>query len=143
MNKWIKAASLGGLTGIRSVSGLRAAGNAYGYGRFNAWFGRMLFAESVMDKLPFMPSRSNPLLLVGRGTFGGLAGSGVARGKLRVTPERLLLGVVGAVSAIGASIACARMRNRLVKRSRVASTAMALGEDAVVLITSRKRRLAA
>lgn len=141
MNQWIKAASLGCLTGMRSSAGLRSAGHAYGYEHLNPWFSRMILAEAMMDKMPFMPSRATPIPLIGRGAVGALAGSGVVIGRGRAR-ERLMFGAVGAASAVLAAIVFAGLRSKIARKSRIASTLIGVAEDAVVITASRRIRAA-
>lgn len=138
MNKWARAASMGAVTGIRSAAGLRIAADSYSLGRFRPWVSRMLWAEAAMDKMPFMPARTQAVSLVGRGLLGGLAGASIDGRESERAKDRLLLGAVGAASAVAATFAACRLRQSLGRRSRIAGAAMGVAEDVVVAAVTRR-----
>ena len=136
MNKWIKAANLGAMTGLRSTAGLRAAGRHYELGAYRSWFDRMLWVESACDKLPWMPARTQSVSLVGRGVLGGVAGSGVDRQGGR--KERAYLGALAAVSALATTYAASRLRRRIARSGWWMNGVAGLLEDVIVAAVSRR-----
>jgi uncharacterized membrane protein len=136
MNDWIKAASLGMITGVRSTAGLRAVGRHYLLDRYQPWLGRLAWAESAFDKLPWIPSRTQAVSLVGRGVLGAAAGANVRPGADRA--QRALLIAVGAASAIAATYAFCGVRRAVGKRGRIAGTVAGFAEDALVEAVRRR-----
>jgi uncharacterized membrane protein len=122
-----KAVVVGAITGIRSTAGLKQIFDQSKIVKIIALF------ESVGDKLPFTPARTQVVSLLARAGLGGFAAA-LFDDKRR---ERLLLAAVGATSAIGFTIAITRIRTRLGEKSRVAGTAFGFAEDGAVACAGR------
>jgi uncharacterized membrane protein len=85
-------------------------------------------AEAVADKLPFMPSRTQPFSLVWRAITGGVSGAALCASKKR---SPLLGAVIGSLAAVGASYAAYEVRKRAAKTLRVPDAVIAVAEDAL------------
>ena len=146
------SALLGAVTGLRSLGGLSTvtsargrAGAAAGESRLErvlsdpAVTGAIKWAaagEMVADKLPNIPSRTEPIALAGRAVFGALVGALVARRRDR---SMLLPALVGATAAGAAAVAATRLRLGLIRRG-VPNVAIGLAEDALVVAARRTLR---
>lgn len=146
------ALALGALTGIRSTAGLAAVaaaraprGESAGETAAERWIAepaveaglRMAAAgEAMLDKVPSVPPRTDPLPLAGRAVLGGLAGSLLARRRGGpVIPSALLAG--GA--AVAVAVAATRFRRRLTDRG-IAGPLVGVGEDVTVFAGGRLLR---
>ncbi|MFL5814079.1 MAG: hypothetical protein ACJ763_10925 [Bdellovibrionia bacterium] len=127
-----KAAIVGGITGIRSTAALSQIFDRNGVVR------TVTFLESVADKLPFIPARTQVMSLLGRAGFGGYAASLLADEKRK----RLTYATVGALSAIICTFAATQIRTRLGAKSRIANTALGFAEDGIVSWAGRSLRAA-
>jgi uncharacterized membrane protein len=99
-------------------------------------------AEAVADKLPFMPSRTRPVPLIGRAISGGFTGAAICSSKKRPV---WIGAVIGAAAAVGAAYGAYELRRRAVKKLNAPDAVLALAEDAVVaamgfVAVSRLRR---
>jgi uncharacterized membrane protein len=86
----------------------------------------LALGELLADKLPFVPSRSQPAPLLFR------AGSG-AFSALRLAPggDRRVVGVLGAAGAIAGAILFERLRRSVVQNTPIPDFIVALAEDAL------------
>jgi uncharacterized membrane protein len=85
--------------------------------------------EIVVDKLPFLPSRTDPRPLIGRMFAGGVSGAAT----LREAGKPVVLGVlVGAISALVGSYVFYWLRRETGKALHVPDPVVAVAEDAAV-----------
>jgi len=141
---YTEAAALGALTGIRSTAGpaavgeLSNAGLIAGEGSPLAWFNhegvgkvlRLLVAgESIADKLPFIPARTEAGPLAARAIGGGLSGAAVCAAAKR---PWWIGALIGAGAAVGASFAATKLREYATKQHDVPDRVIGVIEDAVV-----------
>lgn len=87
-------------------------------------------AELLVDKLPVIGARTEPLPLLARAVAGGVAGAASAEllGRAKTLPV-----LVGAGAAfVGAHVAY-HLRRRIRRKADVADTVVAIAEDAVIL----------
>lgn len=89
----------------------------------------MALGELALDKLPQLPDRTRPDILVGRTVSGALGGAGYARVRGGPVLPSALLGATGAVAA---AYGLNRARRSLTQRTPLPGAAVALAEDAVV-----------
>lgn len=156
----ILSAGLGAVSGIRSMAGLaflshhlsrKAAGDGlvaskiqrsierriggrigpfFTSRRFTAVVSLMAAGEMVADKLPFMPSRTEPEPLFGRAVFGGLSGWLVAR----YTGGDAVRGTAaGAAAAVAAAAVFTTIRRRVAENESAPDWVVAAAEDVLVL----------
>ncbi len=85
-------------------------------------------AEFVADKLPGIPARTRPALLVARAVSGGLCGAAVCAANKRPVAAGALLGVAGAVGGAYAGYALRRKLSR-----KMPDRAVAAMEDAITV----------
>jgi uncharacterized membrane protein len=130
-NEWVKAATIGALTGVRSMAAVRAALPGRRLARSAAW------AESVADKLPFIGARTQPLSLVARAALGGWAASAIA-GAREDRGRKLALAAVGAAAAVGTTYAICGARTWVAAQGRLRSLAAGLAEDGLVSWLGRR-----
>lgn len=147
-----RVAGLGALTGMRSMApGAVLAEHVNGERRWlprrrstskrmlssrrvTAALGLLALGESVADKLPFVPARTEPVSLIGRAAFGGAIGAAVAD----MTGARSLLSaLVGAGAAVAGAAAAYHGRRWLNRRIGVPDPAVGLLEDALVYAAGR------
>jgi uncharacterized membrane protein len=128
----LRAAALGGATGLRSTVGISGLAWRRSDGR-SARFERMaaalaLAAELVIDKLPTTPSRLDPKPLAGRALFAGVGGAVLARSQH--APAFAAMAI-----AAGAALTSARVGHdtRVASARRMPDTALAAIEDAVAI----------
>lgn len=151
LNTTWKAAGLGAISGLRSMSGPAAVSRAASNGDLDN-LGDTPFAalgsygiplaltvlaagEMIGDKLPSVPSRTSPPPLLGRVASGALVGATLfAAGERRPVAGAAL----GAVSAFGAAYAGEYLRAYAVSKTDVPDLAAALVEDGVVLLAARQ-----
>lgn len=141
-----KALELGAISGLRTTSGpafVSRAASRDGLdlgGTRHAFLGSprlskallvMALGEIVADKLPTTPSRTLLPSLLGRAASGGLVGAAlfVSEGR-RAT----MGGALGSSAAVAAAFAGERLRALLVEKTGLPNPAVALAEDAVVLL---------
>lgn len=127
MNRYLRAALLGAVSGMRSTAAPLAAQWAkHGHppvGNAVAFVG-----EAVADKLPFVPSRLQAGPLVGR---AGAAIYGVRR--FNGTPASPVKDAVAVVSALASAFAFSRLRGYAAKQGPKTAFAAAFAEDAICL----------
>ena len=145
-----KALGLGAISGLRSASGPAFVSRAAARGDMDlggtglAFLGSPLLAkaltvmqigETVGDKLPFAPSRSNIMPLVGRAISGGLVGAAAYVSADR----RALAGVLlGSSAAVATTFVGEGLRGLVVEKTGLPDLAVALAEDAVVLLVGSR-----
>lgn len=90
----------------------------------------MAAGEMAADKLPNIPSRTEPAPLIGRAALGALSGYTVAdyRGG-----NKLAGALLGAFSAVGTTFFFYRIRKEVAERTSIPDFIVAGMEDAVVL----------
>jgi uncharacterized membrane protein len=85
--------------------------------------------EMAVDKLPFLPSRTEPQGLIGRMFAGGVVGAAV----LREAGKPMVLGIlIGASSALVSSFAFYLLRRETGKALHLPDPIVAVAEDAAV-----------
>lgn len=89
--------------------------------------GLLAAAELIVDKMPNVPNRVDPALLLGRIAAGALVGVAIGR---RARRHRGKLAVIGGLIAFASTHASFRMRRALGKR--IPPLAAALVEDGIV-----------
>ncbi len=141
-----KALGLGAISGLRSLSGPALVSRAASRGGLDLGGTRLAFlgsprlskallvmalGELVGDKLPTTPSRTARPPLLGRAATGGLVGAAlfVSEGRRATTGAAL-----GSSAAVAAAFAGERLRALLVEKTNLPDPAVALAEDAVVLL---------
>ena len=141
-----RALGLGALSGVRSMSGpavlastLERHGKDVISGRKLGFpLGRVLTllaaGEFVADKLPFTPARTMPPSLVARTFSGAFVGLATARKR----EARLAPTLVGAAAAAASTFASYHLRRLATQRSKRLGYGMAVAEDALALLASRK-----
>lgn len=93
--------------------------------------------EMVMDKTPFVPSRTNPGPLGGRMAFGALAG--LAIGMLGAGAGARVLGALtGALAAAAGAYGGNAYRSGVTKATGLPDLPVALVEDAAAVLLARK-----
>jgi uncharacterized membrane protein len=141
-----RALLLGVVAGMRSQLPVALLGFESHRGRFDpgrGWLARRLAstggmaatvlasaAEIVGDKLPVVPSRTRPGPFAGRVAIGALAGAAVYR---EAHGPVVAGAVAGAVAAAGSTLAFARARAALGRRTPLPDPAWGAGEDAVAV----------
>lgn len=146
MSAYRRTLSLGAISGLRSMSGPAfvslAASNGnldlegtplafLGSSRLSKVIVVMELGELVGDKLPKTPSRSALPPLLGRAASGALVGAAVfvSEGRRATTGAAL-----GSTAAIVAAFAGERLRALAVEKTGLPDPAIALAEDATVLL---------
>ena len=141
-----KALGLGTISGLRSTSGPAFVSRAASRGGLDLGGTRLAFlgsprlskallvmalGEIVGDKLPAAPSRTALPPLLGRAASGGLVGAAlfVSEGRRAATGAAL-----GSSAAVAAAFAGESLRSLLVEKTGLPNPAVALAEDAVVLL---------
>lgn len=150
-NLALRAAGLGAIAGLRSMAAPAALSRAAAAGRIGglsdtpfAVLGSskvstlLTFFEAgelIGDKLPMTPSRTSAPPLLGRAASGAVAGAA-----LFVSSERRAAtgGVLGAASAVAAAYVGERLRTRIGQLTGVQDPAVALIEDAIVLLGTNR-----
>lgn len=136
----------GAVTGMRSMSGLafmsRHLSETAGRGARSVTLSllgsrsvsrvitAMAAGEMAADKLPAIPSRTEPAPLIGRAALGALAGFSVAEYR---AGSKLAGALLGALSAVGTSFLFARIRKEVAERTSIPDWIVAGLEDALVL----------
>lgn len=90
--------------------------------------------EMIADKLPFMPSRTEPPGLIGRALSGALVGAAIAAHEKKCPYSGATLGVVAAVAA---TFAAYHLRKQIGETFHVPDPAVAIGEDVVAVATGQ------
>ena len=87
-------------------------------------------AEAIADKLPDMPSRIEPVALIGRAAIGAIVGVAAAEiaGEDRVAP-----GIAGAAGAIAGAYGAYYVRRWVAENTEFPDGVVALSEDALVV----------
>ena len=83
--------------------------------------------EILMDKLPFMPARTDAAPLIGRVVIGGLVGAAVSKDKW------VQGGVVGALGALVTTYAMYYIRKSLHDEQHIPDVILGVAEDALVV----------
>ncbi len=81
--------------------------------------------EAIADKLPFMPSRTKPVPLVGRLLIGAFCGATICSAMKR---SKIVGAVAGAFGALGSTFAVYQIRNQISQQLGVPDPAVALIE---------------
>jgi uncharacterized membrane protein/uncharacterized protein (UPF0548 family) len=142
-----RALLLGAVAGMRSQLPIALLGLESNRGRFDparSWLARRLATpggvaaavlasagELVADKLPVTPARTQPGALTGRVAIGTLVGAAVYQDANR---PAACGAVIGAVAAAGSTLALARVRTALGRRTPLPDRAWGIVEDALALI---------
>lgn len=92
-----------------------------------------MFAESVADKLPFIPARTQAASLFARAGLSGYAASQLAKEKR----EKLKYAAIGALSALACTFAVTKLRTKFGSKSHLRSALLGLAEDGVVAWAGR------
>jgi len=141
-----KTLGLGAISGLRSTSGPAFVSRSASRGGLDLGGTRLAFlgsrrlskallvmalGEFVGDKLPTTPSRTALPPFLGRAASGGLVGAAlfVSEGRRATTGAAL-----GSSAAVAAAFAGERLRALLVEKINLPDPAVALAEDAVVLL---------
>jgi uncharacterized membrane protein len=140
---YISAASIGAVSGLRSMSGPAVVAQAARSHRIDlrgtplAWLGSghalrtsalLAVGELVVDKLPSTPDRLNPASLIVRTLSGALCGYAIC-GRESSKLEKWGSALVGATAALAASWAGSSFR----RNTKLPKIAAALAEDAVAM----------
>jgi uncharacterized membrane protein len=141
-----RALLLGAVAGMRSQLPIALLGLESSRGRFDpghSWLARRLttpggvaaavlasVGELVGDKLPMIPDRTRPGPLTGRVAIGALVGAGVYQDADGLAAYGA---VVGAVAAAASTLALARARAALGRRTPLPDLAWGLVEDVLAL----------
>ncbi len=97
--------------------------------------------EVVGDKLPATPSRLKLLPLMGRMTFGGVAGAAIGS-ESNGTQPMLIGALIGAIGGLMGSFAGYHVRHAIVSGTKIPDLVVALGEDAIAIaLTAHATRL--
>lgn len=136
----------GAVTGMRSMSGLafmsRHLSENTGRGARSATLSllgsravshvitAMAAGEMAADKLPTIPSRTEPAPLIGRAVLGALTGFTVAEYR---AGNKAAGAILGALSAVATSFLFARIRKEMAERTSIPDWIVAGMEDALVL----------
>lgn len=92
--------------------------------------------EMTMDKLPFLPARTRPLLFAGRVASGALAaGLTGPLDRSRYTPVECM--ITGGVAAGLATVATYHLRRALTRLTRLPDPVIAVLEDAATIALGR------
>lgn len=141
---YTEAAALGAVAGIRSMAGpaavgeLSNAGLISGEGSAIGWLnheavGKVLrvlaTGESLADKLPFLPARTEAGPLAARAITGCISGAAVCAAAKR---PWWIGALIGAGAAIGASFGATKLRQWATKEHDIPDRVIGVIEDAVV-----------
>ena len=145
-----KALALGAISGLRAASGPAFVSRAASRGNMDlggtplASLGSPLLSkaltlaqlgELVGDKLPVAPSRTGWPPLVGRAVSGGLVGAAAFLSEGRHAATGAILGSSGALAA---AFAGENLRTLVAEKSGLPDPALAVAEDAIVLIVGTR-----
>jgi uncharacterized membrane protein len=146
----LRALGLGAISGLRSASGPAFVSRAAARGDMDlggtrfAFLGSPLLAkaltvmqlgETIGDKLPFVPSRTNIMPLIGRAVSGGLVGAAAYVAEDR----QALVGVLlGSSAAVTTAFAGEGLRGILVGGTKLPDPVVAGAEDALVLLVGSR-----
>ena len=125
-----KIVALGGVTGLRSMSGLATLAAARG-GPARPLLALAAAGEMIADKTPFLGDRIDPLPLTGRVIIGGVVGVLVARER---DEGALAGGLLGAAAALLAAYLGYQARTWL----PLSNVAGGLLEDTVVVAVASR-----
>lgn len=145
-----RALGLGAISGLRSASGPAFVSRAAARGEMDLGGSRLAFlgspllakaltvmqlGETVGDKLPFVPSRTNISPLFGRAVSGGLVGAAA----YVAADRRALPGVLlGSCAALASAFVGEGLRALLVAQTRIPDPVVAGAEDALVLLVGSR-----
>lgn len=145
----VRAAMLGGMSGLRSTAGVAAVSNGlaahpeWATGPLQRTLARPLVAraltlavvgECVADKLPMIPPRIDPIPLTGRVTLGALA---ALAGTQRLRDSRLAAAVIGGAAALATAFLAYYLRRDLTRHG-TRDPVVAITEDLTVLEAARQ-----
>lgn len=146
----LRALGLGAISGLRSASGPAFVSRAAAQGNMDLGGTRLAFlsspllakaltvmqlGETIGDKLPFVPSRTNIMPLVGRAVSGGLVGAAA----YVAADRRALAGVLlGSSAAVTTAFAGEGLRGILVGQTKLPDPIIAGAEDALVLLVGSR-----
>lgn len=138
-----KAASLGALSGMRSIPALAVVSDAaedhkdaglnhiardiLAAPRVAALLKAMAVGEMMMDKMPFIPARTKLVPLMGRAVMGAAVGAAV------MPRASWLGGGIGALSAVGAAHLAYMTRKALHEKYEIPDGLLGVVEDAAVV----------
>ena len=88
--------------------------------------------EALADKLPFIPTRTQAVPLIGRAISGAVSGAAFSTGKKR---SALFGALCGLAAAIGATYGAFKLRQLAGQRLHIPDTITAVAEDALVATT--------
>jgi uncharacterized membrane protein/uncharacterized protein (UPF0548 family) len=141
-----RALLLGAVTGMRSQLPIALLGLQSFRGRFDpgrSWLARWLatpsgvatavlasVGELIVDKLPVVPDRTRPGPFTGRVAVGTVVGAAAYQDAHRPAPYGA---VVGAAAAAASTLALARARTALARRTPLPDRAWGVVEDALAL----------
>jgi uncharacterized membrane protein len=91
--------------------------------------------ELIGDKLPVLPSRTSPPPLVGRAASGAVVGAALFASEGRRAAKG---GALGAIAAVVSAYAGEQLRTQVGQLTGVPDPAVALLEDAVVLLGAHR-----
>jgi uncharacterized membrane protein len=90
----------------------------------------MAAGEMVADKMPGMPNRTEPSVLLGRLLSGALVGAAVYKSR---EGSALAGGLVGGAGAVAATFLSYALRMGISEKAKASVAAVGVGEDALVL----------
>jgi uncharacterized membrane protein len=130
---------LGAFSGIRSLTGPAVAvrqldGSERRHRALRRLLTMLAANEFLVDKLPGIPPRTHPLSLAARAISGAFVAS-VGEGSKKA---RLVRGLLGSAGAVASAHLFTALRMRALRRSRLFGHALALAEDALVLLARRR-----
>lgn len=85
--------------------------------------------ETIGDKLPFVPSRTLPPVLMWRMLWGGILGAALTRKR----EERLTHIVVGAISAAAGAYVAHDLRKAITDNTGIPDVVLGVAEDVIVV----------
>ena len=147
MTNFLPALGLGAISGVRSMMGLafftnqtsgksdkkrkqaaaeNPAMNLLNMPQTATVLKVMAAGEMVMDKMPFIPARTDAVPLLGRVAMGGLVGAAVSKDKW------IQGGIVGALGALVATFVVTYLRKTLNEEVHIPNVVLGIAEDALV-----------
>lgn len=147
MGALVRSAALGLAAGGRAAVGVAVpllaateGKHGLGPGLVRTLARAALVGETVTDKLPTLPSRLIPPMLVGRVLSGAGGAIALALVERRRVPAVVLAGVAGAAGAFAGAVGGASWREWAAEHgpSSLSGRAAGFAEDAVVLATANR-----
>ena len=123
---YARAFGIGVVAGMRSMTAPAIASAGLRNGR-SAGLAALALGEMVVDKLPFVPSRTMIPSLIIRAGSGAFAASTLAKDH----GDRRVAAAIGAAGAIAGSFAFETLRKRAVSGTGIPDPIIALVEDAL------------